>query len=191
MQPNAEHCARSRFIAKIEALDRQQMRRIIGLQAGLELSAHAGGARIVPIVRRTRSGGALGSGPAVSDRRGGVRCRESGDRGRWRGREAGCGPLASSRGIETTGPLRSGSGGCGWVLRRRGRSVLDVERGTDVVPRSGDHERCAHGASDAAAATDDLPQFLLRNSEADEDATTALAGLHLDTCRIITRFVAR
>src|SRR5918996_1292908 len=32
------------------------------------------GARIVPIVSRTRSSGAPGSGPAVSERRGGIRC---------------------------------------------------------------------------------------------------------------------
>src|SRR3712207_3964365 len=40
MQPHAEHRARNRLVAEVETLDRQQMRRIIGLQADLELPAH-------------------------------------------------------------------------------------------------------------------------------------------------------
>ncbi len=83
------------------------------------------------------------------------------------------------------GPVTSGGGGCGWVRRRWGRSILDVERGTNVVPRSGDHEGCAHSARDATAATDDLPQFLLRDTQADEDAAAPLAGLHFDASGII------
>ena len=41
MQPRPEDRARSRLIAELEALDRQEVLRIIGLQADLELSAHA------------------------------------------------------------------------------------------------------------------------------------------------------
>jgi hypothetical protein len=100
----------------------------------------------------------------VSESRGGVRRFDPGDRCRCGGRVEGCGALAARSGTGITGPVPSGGGGWGWVRRRSGRSVLDVERGTDVVSQSGDHERRAHGAGDASAAADDLPEFLLRNA---------------------------
>src|ERR671912_267795 len=40
MQPRTQDRARGRLVAEVEALDCQQMRRIIGLQADLELPAH-------------------------------------------------------------------------------------------------------------------------------------------------------
>ena len=73
------------------------------------------------------------------------------------------------------------------VRRRRGESIFDVERGTDVVARTGDHQRGAHGAGDAAAAADHLAQFLFWHAQADENAASALTGLDFHSLGIVDK----
>ena len=95
MQPHAEHRARRRLIAQVEALDRQQMRGIIGLQADLELPAHT-----------VRSEDRADRQPDALERRAGLGTSGIGEA--WRG------PLPGVR--SSLPPGRSGGG-----LRRRWR----------------------------------------------------------------------
>ena len=189
MQPRAQDRARSRLVAEVEALDRQQMRGIIGLQADLELPAHPvrsedradrqpdalergagiGTGRVrearrhsLPGVSRWLPLGRLGDGLWAAR----IKIRNRGDRA-----GAGVGAMAVVAQCGAGAGAESSMWGGARTLFRDPAIMRAV--------------RMAQG--NAAAATNDLAQFLLRNAQADEDAAATLAGLHFDACRVIDK----